>query len=444
MSTATSTPLTTTPGTPPNSEAEAFRAEVAAWLEANRPPKPDFLLPESFMEVGTDQQFHYLRDWQRRVYQAGYLGMTWPKEYGGGGRPQALQDIANAEMARLKVPFFPNTIGLFWAGPLILAIGTEAQKRRFIPGILSGDDIWCQGFSEPDQGSDLASAQTKAVRVTDGDGDHYVINGSKIWTSLGSHAKYMILLARSDPQPAPGRPKPADAPSGGRAPQGGDLGGTRSKRYAGLSYFLIPMQVPGIRTQPIRKLTGEFGFTQTFFDDARVSADCLMGKEGEGWAIAMKTLTFERGASGGQAGGLTRMALSIDDVVELARRARRNGRPAIEDPFVRDQLMRFQIEAQGDRLCQERGRIAALCSERPDAIPLSHKLRFSEHNRRLYQFALTLQGANGARWVGDAHALDGGLWPRSYLNAFASTIGGGPSQIQANIVGERVLGLPKD
>ena len=452
MSTSASTSLSTTP----SNELEAFRVDVATWLEANRPPKPDFLLPESFMEVGTDQQFHYLRDWQRKVYQAGYLGMTWPKEYGGGGRPQALQDIANAEMARLKVPFFPNTIGLFWAGPLILAIGSEAQKRRFIPGILSGDDIWCQGFSEPDQGSDLASAQTKAVRVTDNGGDHYLINGSKIWTSLGSHAKYMILLARSDPQRAPDRPNVADAgdkadaadaagaPPGGRAPQGGDRGGARSSRYAGLSYFLIPMQVPGIRTQPIRKLTGEFGFTQTFFEDARVSADCLMGKEGEGWAIAMKTLTFERGASGGQAGGLTRMALGIDDVVELARRARRNGRPAIEDPFVRDQLMRFQIEAQGDRLCQERGRIAALCSDRPDAIPLSHKLRFSEHNRRLYQFALTLQGANGARWVGDAHALDGGLWPRSYLNAFASTIGGGPSQIQANIVGERVLGLPKD
>jgi alkylation response protein AidB-like acyl-CoA dehydrogenase len=405
MSTGTSTEQGT--------DLEAFRAEVAAWLEANRPPPPDFLLPESFMEVGTDAQFHYLRDWQRKVYQAGYLGLTWPKAYGGGGRAQAYQDIANAEMARLKVPFFPNTIGLFWAGPLILAIGTDAQKRRFIPGILSGDDIWCQGFSEPDQGSDLANAQTKALR----DGDHYVINGSKIWTSLGSHAKYMILLARSDPA---------------------------SKRYAGLSYFLIPMQVPGISTQPIRKLTGEFGFTQTFFDNARVSADCLMGKEGEGWAVAMKTLTFERGASGGQAGGLTRMALGIADVVELARRARRNGRPAIEDPFIRDQLVRFQIEAQGDQLCQARGRIPALCSERPDAIPLSHKLRFSEHNRRLYQFALTLQGANGARWVGDAHAIDGGLWPRSYLNAFASTIGGGPSQIQANIVGERVLGLPKD
>lgn len=394
-------------------DLDAFRQEVAAWLAANRPPTPDFLLPESFMEVGTDEQFHYLRDWQRKCHAAGYLGMAWPKDYGGGGLPQVYQDIATEEMARAKVPFFPNTIGLFWAGPLILAIGTEEQKRRFIPGILSGDDIWCQGFSEPDQGSDLANAQVRAVR----DGDTYVINGSKIWTSLGSHAKYMILLARTNPE---------------------------AKRYAGLSYFLIPMQVPGIRPVPIRKLTGEYGFNQTFFDDARVPASCLMGKEGEGWAIAMKTLTFERGASGGQAGGLTRMALGVDDVVELARRTRRDGRPAIDDPFVREQLVRFLVEAQGDRLCSERAEIPALCSERPDAIPLSNKLRVSEHNRRLYQFALTLMGANGGRWVGDAQAVDGGLWPRSYLNAFASTIGGGPSQIQSNIVGERVLGLPKD
>ncbi len=395
------------------SELDTFRAEVRAWLEANRPADPGFLLPESFMEVGTDEQFAFLRDWQRTVYQAGYLGMAWPKEYGGGGRPQVYQDIVNAEMARAKVPFVPNTIGLNWAGPLILAIGTEAQKRRFIPGILSADDIWCQGFSEPDQGSDLANCQTRARR----DGDSYVIDGSKIWTSLGSYAKYMILLARTNP----------DQP-----------------RYDGLSYFLIPMQTPGIETRPIRKLTGEYGFTQTFFREARVPADCLMGREGEGWKIAMLTLTFERGASGGQAGGLSRMALTVQDVLEMARRARRDGRPALEDPFVRDQMVRFLIEDQGDRLCTARARIPALCSERPHAIPLSNKLRTSEHRRRLFQFAQSLQGADALRWVGDDRAIDGGKWQRSYLNAFSSTIGGGTSQIQTNIIGERVLGLPKD
>jgi len=394
-------------------DLDAFRAEVEAWFRANRPPEPDFLLPESFMEVGNDAQLEYLRAWQRRIYDAGYLGMAWPQAYGGGGRPQACQDVVNEVMTQLKVPFVPNTIGLNWAGPLILAIGTEEQKQRYIRGILSADDIWCQGFSEPDQGSDLANCQTRAVR----DGDAYVIDGSKIWTSLGSYAKYMILLARTDP-------------------------GKRGS--AGLSYFLVPMQSPGIEVRPIRKLTGEFGFTQTFFREARIPASCLMGQEGEGWKLAMLTLTFERGASGGQAGGISWVAPGVSDVVELARASRRDGRPALEDPFVRDQLVRFLIEDQGDRLTNARAGIPALCSERPAAIPLSSKLRRTEHRRRLMQFALSLQGANAARWVGDADVVDGGRWQRAYFNAFSATIGGGTSQIQANIVGERVLGLPKD
>jgi alkylation response protein AidB-like acyl-CoA dehydrogenase len=387
------------------SELEDFRADVSAWFKDNRPAEPDFLLPETFMEVGTDAQFHFLRDWQQQIYEAGYLGMAWPEAYGGGGQPQVMQDIVNAEMARQKVPFVPNTIGLNWAGPLILAIGTEEEKQKYIRGILSAEDIWCQGFSEPDNGSDLAAATTKAIR----DGDDWVLNGSKIWTSLGSYAKYMILLARTNP----------DA----------------ENRYAGLSYFLAPMDVPGVDVQPIRKLTGEYGFTQTFFNDARIPGACLMGNEGEGWQIAMKTLTFERGATGGQAGGLSGNAI---------RRVERDGRPAIEDPLIRDQLVRFLIEEQGDRLCGMRARHPALTSERPGAIPMSGKLRGTEHRRRLFQLAIALQGANGIRWVGDERAHDKGLWQRSYFNAFSATIGGGTSQVQANIVGERVLGLPKD
>ena len=396
------------------SEVAEFRSEVAAWLAANRPAQPDFLLPETFMEVGTGAQFHYLRDWQQQVYEAGYLGMAWPEEYGGGGKPQALQDIVNAEMARAKVPFVPNTIGLNWAGPLILAIGTEEEKRRYIPGILSAEDIWCQGFSEPDNGSDLAAATTRAVR----DGDDWVLNGSKIWTSLGTYAKYMILLARTNPE--------------------------AENRYAGLSYFLAPMDVPGVEVQPIRKLTGEYGFTQTFFHDARIPGNCLMGNEGEGWQIAMKTLTFERGASGGQAGGLAMNAVGVSDVVELARRSQRNGRPALEDPLIRDELMSFMIEDQGDRLMGARARVPALTSDRPAAIAMSGKLRSSELKRRVMQFAVKLQGESGIRWVGDERAADQGLWQRSYFNAFSGTIGGGTSQVQSNIIGERVLGLPKD
>jgi alkylation response protein AidB-like acyl-CoA dehydrogenase len=394
------------------SELEEFQREVARWFAENKPKDPGFLLPETFMEVGEDRQFHFLRDWQNKVYEAGYLGMAWPKEYGGGGMPQEFQDIATREMSAQRVPFMVNTIGLNWAGPLILHMGTEEDKRRYIKGILSAEDIWCQGFSEPDHGSDLGGAQCRAVR----DGDEYVITGSKIWTSLGSYAKYMILLARTSTQ--------------------------GPNKYAGLSYFLIPMQVPGIDPQPIKKLTGEYGFCQTFFNDARVPADCLMGKEGEGWNIAMVTLTFERGASGGQAGGISAMDLNINDVVELARRSKRNGRPAIEDPLIRDQLVALMIESRGNLLTGARARIPALASDWPGSIAMSGKLRGSELKRRMCQFALSLQGANAARYVGDT-AIDGGKWQRSYFNAFSATIGGGTSQIQQNIVGERVLGLPK-
>jgi alkylation response protein AidB-like acyl-CoA dehydrogenase len=393
-------------------ELDAFRRDVAAWLKANKPADPGFLLPESFMEVGADRQFDFLRDWQRKVYEAGYLGMAWPTAYGGRGMPQVYQDIATQEMARQRVPFVLNTIGLNWAGPLLLQMGTEDDRKRYIKGILTAEDIWCQGFSEPDHGSDLGSAQCRAVR----EGDAYIVNGSKIWTSLGMYAKYMILLARTS-----------------------TAGPTK---YDGLSFFLAPMKSPGIDPRPIRKLTGEYGFCQTYFDNARIPASCLMGKEGQGWQIAMITLTFERGAAGGQAGGLAFMDLNVHDIVELARRTKRNGRPAIDDPLIRDQLVQFLIESQGNALMNARAGVQALSYDWPQAIPLTGKLRQSELKRRMCQFALALQGANGARYVGD-EAIDGGKWQRSYFNAFSSTIGGGTSQIQSNIIGERVLGLPK-
>jgi alkylation response protein AidB-like acyl-CoA dehydrogenase len=393
-------------------ELNEFQQEVEAWFRENTPRDQDFLLPETFMEVGTDAQFEFLRDWQAKVYNAGYLGMAWPEEYGGGGKPQVFQDIVTSEMGKQRVPFMTNTIGLNWAGPLILQMGTEENKNKYIKNILSAEDIWCQGFSEPDAGSDLGNSQCKAVR----DGDEYVINGSKIWTSLGSYAKYMILLARTS----------SDGPN----------------KYAGLSYFLVPMQVPGIDPKPIKKLTGEYGFCQTYFDNARVPANCLMGKEGEGWNIAMVTLTYERGASGGQAGGNATMELNVNDVVELARRAKRNGKPAIEDPLIRDQLIELIIESRSSQLMANRSKIPALATDWPTAVSMSGKLRNTELRRKMCQFAISLQGANGSRFV-SAEAIDGGQWQRSYFNAFSGTIGGGTTQIQHNIVGERVLGLPK-
>ena len=393
-------------------ELDQFRVEVSAWLRENNPGDPGFLLPESFMEVGTDEQFEYLRDWQRKVYDAGYLGMSWPEEYGGGGKPQVFQDIVSQEMARQRVPFMTNTIGLNWAGPLILQQGTEEDKKKYIKGILNADDIWCQGFSEPDHGSDLGNAQVKAVK----DGDDYIINGSKIWTSLGSYAKYMILLARTS----------NEGPN----------------KYAGLSFFLAPMKTEGINPQPIKKLTSEYGFCQTFFNDARIPANSIMGREGEGWQVAMATLMFERGNVGGQAGGLSMMDINVNDVLELARRSKRNGKPALEDPLIRDQMVQFLIEAKSNVLMGARTKIPALNTERPTAIAMSGKLRGSELKRRFCQFAMSLQGANGGRFI-SPEAVDGGKWQRIYFNSFSATIGGGTTQVQYNIMGERVLGLPK-
>lgn len=394
-------------------ELDEFRKEVRAWFDENKPADPGFLLPQSFMEVGTDEQFYFLRDWQRKVYEAGYLGMAWPKEYGGGGKPQIMQDIVTREMVRQKVPFMTNTIGLNWAGPLILNMGSDEQKKAYIPGILSAEDIWCQGFSEPDHGSDLGNAQLKAER----DGNEFVLNGSKIWTSLGKHAKYMILLARTNQN--------------------------ANNKYEGLSFFLIPMRIPGVEVVPIRKITGEYGFNQTFFTDARISDTCLIGKEGGGWQVAMATLAFERGAVGGQAGGHSMMSKEVSEVVALARTAQRNGRPAIEDPIIRDRLVQLIMEERAQGLNSARSKIKALNQERPFSISLSSKLVGSEYQRRLNQFALSLQGANAAYYVGDSLAYDRGLWQRSYFNAFSATIGGGTSEIQHNIIGERVLGLPK-
>ena len=393
-------------------ELDQFRLEVSAWLRENNPGDPGFLLPESFMEVGTDEQFEYLRNWQRKVYDAGYLGMSWPEEYGGGGKPQVFQDIVSQEMARQRVPFMTNTIGLNWAGPLILQQGTEEDKKKYIKGILNADDIWCQGFSEPDHGSDLGNAQVKAVK----DGDDYIINGSKIWTSLGSYAKYMILLARTS----------NEGPS----------------KYAGLSFFLAPMKTEGNDPQPIKKLTSEYGFCQTFFNDARIPANSIMGREGEGWQVAMATLIFERGNVGGQAGGLSMMDINVNDVLELARRSKRNGKPALEDPLIRDQMVQFLIEAKSNVLMGARTKIPALNTERPNAIAMSGKLRGSELKRRFCQFAMSLQGANGGRFI-SPEAVDGGKWQRIYFNSFSATIGGGTTQVQYNIMGERVLGLPK-
>jgi alkylation response protein AidB-like acyl-CoA dehydrogenase len=391
----------------------AFRQEVSAWLVDNIPEDPGFLLPLTFMEVGTDEQLEFLVAWQRKVYEAGYLGMSWPKEYGGGGMPPAYQAIVDEELANHKAPIIFNSIGLGWAGPLILEMGTEAEKQKYIKGILTAEDIWCQGFSEPDHGSDLGNAQTRAVR----DGDEYVINGSKIWTTHGPYSKYMILLARTNPE-------------------------TKSK-YAGLSFFLSPMQAPGVTTSPIQKITGEYGFAQTFFDDARIPAECLMGEEGDGWRLAMRTLEYERSVEGGQATNYKITSITSDDLIETCRSIQRDGKPLLEDPVVQDQLVQFMMEERNLLLNQKRGDLPDLCTDYPLSLMLSGKLEATELYRRMRQYAVSLQGAKGGLYIHDNDALDGAIWQHAYFNNFSATIGGGTSQVQANIIAEHALGLPK-
>lgn len=396
-----------------NKEVAEFGAEAAAWLRDNLPPRPDFHVPLTFMEVGSEQQLDYMRDWQRKLHAAGFLGASWPREYGGQGLTHAHQMAVDAALRAARAPIVFNVIGTGWAGPMLLHLGTDEDKQRYLKRILTAEDIWCQGFSEPDHGSDLGNVQTRAVR----DGDDYVINGSKIWTTLGNYADYMILLARTNPE--------------------------AKSKYAGLSFFLAPMHVDGVSTSPIRKLTGDYGFTQTFFDDARIPASCRVGEEGEGWKVAMKILEFERAVSGGQATSHIIARVTVADMIDSLQSQRRDGAPALSDPLLRDQLVDLLIQEKAIALNDRRANIPALSSDYPGSLQLGSKRAGTEFTREMRRIAAGMQGLQGGLYMGDEDAVDDGFWQYAYMNAFNATIGGGTSQIQANILAEHVLGLPK-
>jgi alkylation response protein AidB-like acyl-CoA dehydrogenase len=394
-------------------EVAAFRREVRAWIETHKPTAPAFKMPQNFLFVETDEQLDFLRNWQRQVYEAGYLGLDWPREYGGQGDPHQRQRIVSQEMNRAGAPFLVNTIGLEWAGPVILEFGSEEQKQRFIKPILTAEEIWCQGFSEPGAGSDLAGARARAERTEAG----WLVSGHKVWTTLGRFSKWMILLARTDPQ---------------------------AGKYEGLSFFLFPMDAPGVTILPLVKMTGEGGFNQVIFEKAPMPRDALLGKEGQGWRIAMRTLTYERGAAEGSGGGQATAATdSVPHVVALARRARRNGRRLEDDEVVRDRLAQLWIEQEAIRIGAQRARVPGLNVDRPLVLRLMNKLVYSEFAQRLSELACEILGPQAALWLGDPHAPDQAQWPLAYMNTFGMTIGGGTSEIQRNILGERVLGLPK-
>jgi alkylation response protein AidB-like acyl-CoA dehydrogenase len=389
-------------------QLDELRARVREWLRANLPPAPPFALPQNALTVTSDEQLGWLRDWQARLYDAGFVGAEWPLPYGGRGLARGAQRAIDQELARGGARFLVNNVALAWAGPMILHYGTEAQRQRFLMKLLRADEIWCQGFSEPGSGSDLASLRTRAVR----DGDHYVIDGSKVWTSLGRFADYVILLARTDPN---------------------------AVKHAGISYFLAPMRIPGVEVRPLLKFTGEGGFNQVTFTRARIPADALLGREGQGWELATATLSFERGASEGSAGTSGMGGSGFGELVELLRRAA----PAVRgDATVRDRFAALAIEATALRYAGARLGVPGLVADRPMALPLMAKLAGSEHTQRFTDFALELLGTDATLWK-DVATPGSGEWAHSYFNSYAGTIAGGTSEILRNVLGEKVLGLAK-
>jgi len=392
-------------------EQAEFREYCRRWLAENKPPAPDFRMPISPIEVSSEEQRRYLCAWQKKCHAAGLVGADYPKEYGGGGH-KGFQAIASQEMGRAGVPFMINVIGLGMAAPTILVHGTEEQKRRYLPPLLSSDEIWCQGFSEPGAGSDLAGAQASAVR----EGDNWVINGHKVWTSLAHFASWMILLARH----------------------------SKEHKYDGLTYFIAPIQgAKGVTVRPLVKMTGETGFNEVLFEDVVIPDAMRLDEVGKGWTVAMTTLTYERGAAeGAGSGGGSSIEDQVGALVALAKRTRRNGGSAWDDAVIRDRIAQIAIRVEGLRQNARRAKVEAL-TDHPMRIPLQSKVTLTELVQDIGALGVEIAGAHASRYLGDAGAPDGGAWPHSYMNSYGMTIAAGSNEIQRNILGERVLGLAK-
>jgi alkylation response protein AidB-like acyl-CoA dehydrogenase len=384
-----------------SAEDEAYRLKLRSWLDDNMPSEPP--------PHGQDAAFAYRRDWQRKLYDGGWVGIQWPKEYGGQGATLIQQAIYAQETARARAPQPANGLGISIVGPTLIHHGTEEQKKRYIPKILNADEIWCQGFSEPNSGSDLASLQTKAVL----DGDAFVVNGQKIWTSLGQYADWCILLVRTDP----------DAP-----------------KHRGITFLLVDMHTPGITVRPLKQITGHAEFNETFFDNVRVPRENVVGEINEGWRIAMTTLTYERGIS--TLSTQVRMQQNLEAMCDYARKTRRNGHTLSEDPIYRQQLAEAHIRVEIMLLNLYRGITAQLRGQPPGPESSLAKLYWSELDKWMQELGMSLQGPySQLDWDSD-YAVPGD-WQYNFLRSRAGTIYSGTSEIQRNIIGERVLGLPK-
>ena len=377
-------------------EEAAFRGELRSWIEENLPEEPQGHRGGAARFDGPE-----MRAWSRALHEAGYAGLTWPTEYGGSGASYTHQAIFLEEMARAEAPPHIGVIGLGMAGPTIMAHGSEEQKARYLEPILSAEEIWCQGFSEPGAGSDLAGVRTSARQ----ENGHFVVDGQKVWSSFAHLASFCILLTRSNPQ---------------------------STRHAGLTYLIVDMNAPGVDVRPLTQITGESEFNEIFFDRVEVPVENLLGEIGGGWQVAMTTLLHERGTLG----FALQAALEVQ-VRKLAALARDRG----ADPLQRDRIARDWIEAQALRFTNYRALSKLVKTGMPGPEGSISKLVWSEANQRVTKLALELLGPDAA--LADENAPYGGYWQHQQLRSRGNTIEAGTSEVLRNIVAERVLGLPK-
>jgi alkylation response protein AidB-like acyl-CoA dehydrogenase len=376
-------------GYPP--EAEAFRVEVRDWLDAN---VPDDLRGVHLQHIDRPGMLPRLREWNATLADAGYAALAWPHEYGGRDAGALEQVVLAEEMSRADAPTTLNPIGIANIGPSILTYGTDEQKERFLQRMLRADDIWCQGFSEPDAGSDLASLRTSAVR----DGDDFVVTGQKVWTTLAHHASWCELLVRTDP----------DAP-----------------KHKGISCLLVDMTLPGIEVRPLITLTGEHEFNEMFFDGVRVPASALLGPVNEGWRVAMTTLTHERA-------GVAVLHLSLRKKIgRLIAAARERG--ADRDPVLRRRLARIYLEGEYLKLLADRS-VSAAAHGRPPGPEVSlTKLVWADVHQHVAAVAADVLGPDALT----------GEWGHDQLHVRGLPIAGGTTQVNKNVVAQRVLGLPR-
>jgi len=388
-------------------QEEAFKQELCDWLDENTKDFPDWWKnSDPFSMEGRSEEYQKLSQWwHQKLHEAGYVGIAWPKEYGGRGATIMEQVIFNEEMAKRRLPGGLGGLGVGWAGPTIIAAGTEEQKKRFLPKILSGEETWCQGFSEPGAGSDLKNIQTRAVE----DGDYYVVNGQKVWTTGGMRADWAILLARTNFDP--------DIP-----------------KQRGISYFLLDMHAPGVTVRPLREMTGYALFGETFLDDVRIHKSLMVGEKDRGFYISMGTLEFERSNASSAVGHLS----TINDLIALARDMQRNA-----DPLTRQKIAQFYIEANVAKYIGLRALTRQLRGMTPGPESAVGSALTQEMGQRMQNFAMSLQGPYSRLVRGSKHAIRNGRWQRSFLNSRGNTIATGTSEVKRNIIAQRTLGLPR-